>query len=414
MKILIFFIFKKEICFKKENMLIGGKIMDYILEKQLYEKVSQFSHDAFVHYLLINHSEIRNVICQVALGNEKIISTEIVNGELYGDFNISKRYVLDVVAKDEKGNIYNIEMQCYRIEDEEMIRFQAYGFRIADTEIKKGKNYSEAKPIKQIIINASSPVKNLNHYIHHFVMFDTKHNVSMPDSMYEVFLIQLAYLDMKEKNPFNQIMYLLKTGKKCDIIDIDRLVEEAIEMHERYMSSDEMIVAIQRERDEFARNTRELKLKRQTEEALKKAQNNVMKAQDEAKKAQEFAQKAKDEAEKAKDEAQKAKEDAQKAKKDAQKAKEDAQKAKDELIKAKDELDSTKDELRNNQKEVKKQGVIEGSISKSKEMIINYVKSKFKEDIGNLIENLTNDTLLSLEENIFNLNSLDEIKEIIK
>ena len=47
-------------------------------------------------------------------------------------------------------------------------------------------------------------------------------------------------------------------------------------------------------------------------------------------------------------------------------------------------------------------------------MIINYVKSKFKEDIGNLIENLTNDTLLSLEENIFNLNSLDEIKEIIK
>lgn len=125
-------------------------------ERKARENVDRYGHDAFFHYLVKKHDGIRLLLCQKMLPDKKIVSTTVENSELHGDYVDGKKYVLDILAKDDEGNFYNIEMQCYDIDKNEMIRFQLYGFRIVDHEARKGENYYEVKPIRQMIINTKT------------------------------------------------------------------------------------------------------------------------------------------------------------------------------------------------------------------------------------------------------------------
>ena len=44
-------------------------------------RVSQFSHDGFFHYLVINNSDIRLMLCQKMVKEADLESTEIMNGD---------------------------------------------------------------------------------------------------------------------------------------------------------------------------------------------------------------------------------------------------------------------------------------------------------------------------------------------
>lgn len=54
----------------------------------------------------------------------------------------------------------------------------------------------------------------------------------------KVTLIQLEHIDqvLDDMTVFNQLMYLFKNEKVYDKMKVDKLVEEAIEMHKEYIA----------------------------------------------------------------------------------------------------------------------------------------------------------------------------------
>ncbi len=237
-------------------------------ENYIRKVVDSYGHDAFFHYLVSKHDAIRLIFCQKMVKEYKIIETTVIKSEYYPSHNQGKKFVLDILAKDDQGHLYNIEMQCYMIDDEEMIRFQLYAHRVLSDEAKKGISNKEVKPLRQMIINTSKPLEGLNQYIHHFVMYDIENEVRLPNSLYEVYLVQLAYLNMEEIKieAFDELMYLFKNNQAYDKIEVHKNVVEAMTMHEEYMNSAQRLGAIQRERDEMARR---MKAEREMREAKK-------------------------------------------------------------------------------------------------------------------------------------------------
>ena len=233
------------------------------------KRVDRYGHDGFFHYMMMRHDDIRKSFCQWMIPDCKIVETTVVNGEYYPTHNEGKKLILDILAKDEKGNLYNIEMQCYTIDKKEFVRFQLYAYRVLSDEVKKGISYSEVKPLRQMIINTEKPIEGFCDYIHQFVMCDKKTGKQMPYSLYEIYLVQLHYLDMEkiEIEEFDEFMYLFKNDKVYDKIKVHKNVQEAVTMHEEYLDSRERIAAIEREREEMIRRTREYMYKKAEEEA---------------------------------------------------------------------------------------------------------------------------------------------------
>ena len=72
-------------------------------------------------------------------------------------------------------------------------------------------------------------------------MVDDEHHIIYPFNHAEITIIQLEYINqaINEMTSFNQLMYLFKNEKPYDKIEIDYRIKEAIQMHDKYMSSDE-------------------------------------------------------------------------------------------------------------------------------------------------------------------------------
>ena len=72
-------------------------------------------------------------------------------------------------------------------------------------------------------------------------MVGDEHHIVYPFNCAEITIIQLEYINqaINEMTSFNQLMYLFKNEKPYDKIEPDKLVKEAIQMHDKYISSEE-------------------------------------------------------------------------------------------------------------------------------------------------------------------------------
>ena len=68
-----------------------------------------------------------------------------------------------------------------------------------------------------------------------------EHYIVYPFNRMEITIIHLEYINqaINEMTSFNQLMYLFKNEKPYDKIEIDYRIKEAIQMHDKYISSDE-------------------------------------------------------------------------------------------------------------------------------------------------------------------------------
>lgn len=258
--------------------------------QEIEAKVDRFCHDGFFHYLVIKNEKLRLMLCQKMVPERKLVKTEVKNGELYGRFYDHKKFVLDILAEDELGHHYNLEMQCGDITREHMIRFQCYGFRVVDSDAQKGQSYDMVKPVRQMIINAGKPIRGLDGYIHHFEFYDKNHNVRLPYNISDIYIVQLEKLIMEEIEKiedFDELMYLFKTDEIYGKMNVGDRIKEAIAMHDEYMTSDERLAVIQRERDEWARNDYERSKKKKFEEEMKQLEVKMAKMTAEANKIEE-------------------------------------------------------------------------------------------------------------------------------
>ena len=147
--------------------------------------------------------------------------------------------------------------------------------------------------------------------------------------------------------------------KPYDKIEIDYRIKEAIQMHDKYISSEESYLEyLDRLDNEILLRSRDRKIK----EANQKVE----------------------------EEKQKAEEANQKAEKEKKKAEEANQRAE----KANNEIDSLH--------------------SKANENIINYIKMQFHEDISNFISTLSKQQILDIQDRLFDYTSIEELKKSLK
>ena len=232
---------------------------DQTTDDYLKSIIAHYGHDSFFHYFMVRLDDVRLMFCQSMVKDRKLMKTVVQNADYYGHTAHSKRFVLDILATDELGCFYNIELQCYPVDKANLSRFQCYVFRKVDDEVRRGESY-DIKPVKQMIINNSDPIEGLNEYRHHFTYYDEENRVELPHTVSEIYIVQTAYLykEMEKKGElgdFDQFMYLFKNNRVYDKIKPSRMIEEVIEMHKEYMDSNEAQMALEREREIYLKNT---------------------------------------------------------------------------------------------------------------------------------------------------------------
>lgn len=205
------------------------------------ENFKKYSNDLYFHHLLVENERIRTLICQELVLERKIISTKLQNAQQYGKNFYEKKLILDILAIDDVGDIYNIELQTYDLNEEILVRFELYNAELLRQQVKQGEDYTNAHVVRSLIISYGHILENAPYYKCHFEMVDDEHHMVYPFNRMEITIIQLEYIDqvINEMTSFNQLMYLFKKEKPYDKIEIDYRIKEAIQMHDKYISSDE-------------------------------------------------------------------------------------------------------------------------------------------------------------------------------
>lgn len=205
------------------------------------ENFKKYSNDLYFHHLLVENGRIRTLICQELVLDRKIISTKLQNAQQYGKNFYEKKLILDILAIDDVGDIYNIELQTYDLNEEILVRFELYNAELLRQQVKQGEDYTNAHVVRSLIISYGHILENAPYYKCHFEMVDDEHHMVYPFNRMEITIIQLEYIDqvINEMTSFNQLMYLFKKEKPYDKIEIDYRIKEAIQMHDKYISSDE-------------------------------------------------------------------------------------------------------------------------------------------------------------------------------
>ena len=97
--------------------------MEGIYMNKNRENFKKYSNDLCFHHLLVENERIRTLICQELVSDRKIISIKLKNAQHYGKSYYEKKFIL---AIDDIGDIYNIELQSYGLNEEILVRFELY------------------------------------------------------------------------------------------------------------------------------------------------------------------------------------------------------------------------------------------------------------------------------------------------
>ena len=129
-----------------------------------------YSNDLFFKYALSREDEgsvyARNTIIERVTGI-KVKESTVLNPNLDPGIIGKKRIILDVHVKDEQNRHFNIEMQTTCRGIAEMMRFEFYGARALNNQLKSGEFYDQLKPVYQIIFIDEYAWNNrnlINHY----------------------------------------------------------------------------------------------------------------------------------------------------------------------------------------------------------------------------------------------------------
>ena len=233
------------------------------------ENFKKYSNDLYFHHLLVENERIRTLICQELILDREIVSTKLKNAQQYGKNFYEKKLILDILAIDDVGDLYNIELQTYGLNEEKLLRQQ----------VKQGEDYTSAHVVRSLIISYGHILDNAPLYKCYFRMVDDEHHIVYPFNRMEITIIQLEYINqvINEMTSFNQLMYLFKNEKPYDKIEIDYRIKEAIQMHDKYISSEESYLEyLDRLDNEILLRSRDRKIK----EANQKAEKEKKKAEE--------------------------------------------------------------------------------------------------------------------------------------
>ena len=206
--------------------------------------ISQYRYDHFFHYLIINNDELRLFLCQYVSQDFTIKTTTVDNSEDFHHHYEGKRFILDVVCRDEKGRYYNIEMQNGYIDESEQLRFERYAQRLVARQEKQGHDLTDIKEVFQLILYNGKPMDQFEHYVHQLKKSDKNYHIDYKGDKVKTTILQLALLEEennmeRQLGTMEQVGYLMHFNKAHENSLMDHLVEKIIDMHDEYMSIEE-------------------------------------------------------------------------------------------------------------------------------------------------------------------------------
>ena len=188
----------------------------------------------------------RNTIIERVTGI-KVKESTILNPNLDPGIIGKKRIILDVHVKDEQNRHFNIEMQTTCKGIAEMMRFEFYGARALNNQLKSGEFYDQLKPVYQIIFIDEYAWNNRNLINQYQMRNEQGENESYYPLILRTFIHMPAINDIvKEKkmqrlNDFEQLVYLFENNEKNDILKSkERLVKVFMDKYEEMRKDDEL------------------------------------------------------------------------------------------------------------------------------------------------------------------------------
>jgi predicted transposase/invertase (TIGR01784 family) len=151
-------------------------------------------------------------------GNKKIIWVEILNPYQLPRMVGSKTTILDVRAKDEKGNFYIVEMQ---VTDRAGLdkRIVYYGAKSYASQLDAGENYYQLKPVIVIGILDFEYLKTPHYLSKHLILDAETHEHKLKDL--EFTFIELPKFDKSEaqlQTLTDKWIYFIKNAENLDVI----------------------------------------------------------------------------------------------------------------------------------------------------------------------------------------------------
>ena len=209
-----------------------------------------YSNDLFFKYTLSREDEgsvyARNTIIERVTGI-KVKESTVLNPNLDPGIIGKKRIILDVHVKDEQNRHFNIEMQTTYKGLAEMMRFEFYGARALNNQLKSGEFYDQLKPVYQIIFIDEYAWNNRN-LINQYQM---RNEQGEKESYYPLILRTYIHMpaindivrekEIQRLNDFEQLVYLFENNGKNDILKSkERLVKVFMDKYEEMQKDDEL------------------------------------------------------------------------------------------------------------------------------------------------------------------------------
>ena len=188
----------------------------------------------------------RNTIIERVTGI-RVKESTVLNPNLDPGIIGKKRIILDVHVKDEQNRHFNIEMQTTYKGLAEMMRFEFYGARALNNQLKSGEFYDQLKPVYQIIFIDEYAWNNRN-LINQYQM---RNEQGEDESGYPLILRTYIHIpaindivkekEMQRLNDFEQLVYLFENNEKNDILKSkERLVKVFVNKYEEMQKDDEL------------------------------------------------------------------------------------------------------------------------------------------------------------------------------
>ena len=149
--------------------------------------------------------------------------------------------------KDEAGRFFNLEMQTTYAGIAEMMRFEFYGARALNNQLKSSEKYRDLKPVYQIIFIEKYAWNNKN-LINHYQMRNEQGEAESEYPLIRRTFVHLPVIndiakkkEIQQMDDFEQLCFLFKNNAKNDILKSkERLVKVFMDKYEEMQKDEEL------------------------------------------------------------------------------------------------------------------------------------------------------------------------------
>lgn len=213
------------------------------------QSIVKFSNDLFFKYMLSREHPVSSALL-IHLINliTKINCCQaiVLNPAIDADHVSGKGIVLDVRIQDDKGNIFNIEMQMYGSSASQMKRMQYYVAAMITDQLNQGEHYYRLRKVYQcVFIN----LNNNNDTLIEKYEFKNQYHQPIASSLSSSYFIYIKQIDkiletkkVEELSDLERLCYLFKNNDYNGIIkeEDEDIIRQVITMYEKFKKDDEM------------------------------------------------------------------------------------------------------------------------------------------------------------------------------